>query len=75
MLRERSLLLQRLLFGADLVLIALAWGMSWFLRFEVLAPPDWVPLASYLRFLPFVLVIWSAVFLLSGLYQTRRAQR
>jgi Undecaprenyl-phosphate glucose phosphotransferase len=33
------------------------------------------PFSTYLAFLPFVLVIWSAVFILSGLYQTRRAQR
>jgi Undecaprenyl-phosphate glucose phosphotransferase len=75
MLRERSLLLQRLLFGADLVVIALAWALAWVVRFEVLTPPQWVPLADYLRFLPAVLVVWSAVFLLSGLYQTRRAER
>ena len=75
MLRERSLLLQRLLFGADLVLIAIAWVIAWVLRFQVLTPPEWVPLTDYLRFLPFVLVVWSAVFLVSGLYQTRRVQR
>ncbi len=75
MLRERSLLLQRLLFGADLVLIAVAWVIAWIIRFQVLTPPEWVPLSAYLQFLPFVLVIWSAVFLVSGLYQTRRAQR
>ena len=75
MLRERSLLLQRLLFGADLVLIAAAWVVAWVVRFEILTPPEWVPLGEYLRFLPAVLVVWSAVFLVSGLYRTRRAQR
>ena len=75
MLRERSLLLQRLLFGADLALIAVAWIAAWVVRFELLTAPVWTPLSTYLRFLPFVLVVWSAVFLLSGLYQTRRAQR
>ena len=75
MLRERSLLLQRLLFGADLVVIALAWALAWVVRFEVLEPPAHVPLGRYLAFLPAVLVVWSAVFLLSGLYQTRRVQR
>lgn len=75
MLRERSLLLQRLLFGADLFLIALSWAIAWVLRFEVLTPPEWVPLAAYLEFLPFVLAVWGGVLLLSGLYRTRRAQR
>jgi Undecaprenyl-phosphate glucose phosphotransferase len=75
MLKERSILLQRLLFLADVVLIAAAWVLAWAVRFEVLTPPVWVPLTSYLEFLPAVLVLWSAVFLLSGLYQTRRAQR
>ncbi len=34
-----------------------------------------VALSTYLRFLPAVLVLWGAIFLLSGLYETRRAQR
>ena len=75
MLRERSQALQRLLFGADLVLIAAAWVLAWALRFQVLTPPQFVPLSDYLLFLPAVLVLWSAAFGLSGLYQTRRAQR
>ena len=75
MLRERSLLLQRLLFGADLALIALAWVIAWVLRFEVLTPPQWVPLGQYLGFLPFVLALWGGVLLVSGLYRTRRVQR
>ncbi len=75
MLRERSLLLQRLLFGVDLALVALAWVLAWAVRFEVLTPPEWVPLARYLGFLPFVLAVWGGVLLVSGLYQTRRAQR
>ncbi len=75
MLKERSRLLQRLLFAADLGLIALAWTLAWVIRFELLTPPAFRPLAEYLTFLPAVLVIWGAVFLLSGLYWTRRAQR
>ena len=75
MLQERSLILQRLLFGFDVVLIGVAWVLAWVLRFEVLTPPAWAPLTLYLGFLPAVLVLWSAAFLLSGLYQTRRAQR
>jgi len=75
MLRERSLILQRLLFGADLALIAAAWVLAWVLRFEVLDPPHWIPLARYLGFLPFVLAVWGGVLLVSGLYRTRRAQR
>ena len=75
MLKERSLLLQRTLFAFDLLLITAAWLLAWVIRFELLTPPAWTPLPTYLGFLPAVLVLWSAVFLLSGLYQTRRAQR
>lgn len=75
MLRERSQALQRLLFGADLMLIGAAWVLAWVVRFELLTPPRYVPLVEYLRFLPAVLAVWSAAFMLSGLYQTRRAQR
>lgn len=75
MLKERSRLLQRLLFFADLGLIAAAWVAAWFIRFKLLTPPEFVPLSRYLEFLPAVLVIWGAGFLLSGLYRTQRAQR
>jgi Undecaprenyl-phosphate glucose phosphotransferase len=75
MLLERSLLLQRLLFVLDLVLIAAAWLLAWVIRFQVLTPPRYVPLVEYLVYLPFILAVWSVVFLLSGLYQARRAQR
>ncbi len=75
MLKERSRLLQRLLFAADLVLIAVSWVLAWAIRFEWMTPPEWLPLERYLGFLPAVLVIWGAVFLFSGLYRTHRAQR
>ena len=76
MLLERSVFLPRGLFLADLVLTALAWVLAWVVRFDLLTPPEWVPLQAYLLgFLPVVLVIWGGTFLMSGLYQTRRAQR
>ncbi len=75
MLLERSLLLQRLLFVLDLVLIAAAWVLAWVVRFQWLTPPLYVSLVDYLAYLPFILALWSVVFLLSGLYQARRAQR
>ena len=46
MLRERSQALQQLLFGADLLLLGAAWVLAWVLRFEVLSPPRYVPLAE-----------------------------
>ncbi|OZC03654.1 undecaprenyl-phosphate glucose phosphotransferase [Rubricoccus marinus] len=75
MLRERSLFLQRGLFLADLALIAVAWVVAYVIRFQVLTPVDSVPLSYYVQFLPFVAAIWGGALLLSGLYQTRRAQR
>ena len=75
MLRERSQALNRLLFGADLLLITAAWVLAWVVRFELLTPPRYVPLAVYLQFLPAVLALWSAAFIASGLYRTRRAER
>ena len=93
MLKEQSQTLQRALFAADLVIIAIAWTAAFYLRFRVLdvnsdASVDAITRAfpltvgvrevsfvAYLRFLPGVLVLWGAIFLLSGLYETRRAQR
>ena len=93
MLKEQSQTLQRALFVADLVAIAAAWMVAFYIRFRLLdvnsgssvealtriipltVGPGEVPFAAYLRFLPGVLILWGAIFLLSGLYQTRRAQR
>jgi Undecaprenyl-phosphate glucose phosphotransferase len=75
MLKERSRLLQRLLFVADLALIAVAWTVAWVIRFEWLTPPAYRALTEYLTFLPGILALWGGVLLFSGLYQTRRAQR
>ncbi len=79
MLYEQSRLLQRFLFLADLAMIAVGWISAYYLRFEILPPlfplPLWRPLARYLPYLPPILLVWGTVFVLSGLYSTRRAQR
>ncbi|MEM9998448.1 MAG: exopolysaccharide biosynthesis polyprenyl glycosylphosphotransferase, partial [Bacteroidota bacterium] len=93
MLKEQSQFLQRSLFFADLLLIALGWLIAYGIRFGLLHPaspyaldgliaalplvndPTPRALSEYLTFLPGVLVLWGAVFLLSGLYRTRRATR
>ncbi len=81
MLQEQSRLFQRLLFFADLVLIAVGWILAYFLRFEVflrldfLPPPEWQPLSRYLGFLPGVLLLSMAVFWGTSLYVPDRAQK
>ncbi len=75
MLQEQSRLFQRALFLADILLICIGWISAWVIRFQILTPPEWVPLARYLEFLPWVVVIGSLVFAASGLYAPDRAQR
>lgn len=81
MLQEQSRLFQRLLFFADLILVVVAWSLAWFIRFQVLSwvdflrPPEWHPYSRYLGFLPWVLIVSSAVFWFSGLYNPDRFQR
>lgn len=81
MLQEQSRLFQRILFAADLALIVIGWILAWFIRFEVLSwigfipPPEWLPLSRYLTFLPWVLIVSTAVFWFSGLYAPDRLQR
>ncbi len=75
MLQEQSRLFQRLLFFADVVLVAAGWVGAYFIRFEVLTPPEWLPLSRYLGFLPWVLAVSTLVFGFSGLYAPDRAQR
>jgi len=81
MLQEQSRLFQRLLFFADAVVIVVSWILAYYTRFEVfpilgIFPlPEWVPLARYLSFLPWVIIISMLVFWASGLYVPDRAQR
>ena len=80
MLRELSRLYQRLLFAADIVLVAIAWLLAYYLRFEVFVTwpvplPEWLPVARYISFLPWILPIAALVFWVSGLYISDRAQR
>lgn len=75
MLKERSRFLQRMLLLADALLIIIGWISAYYTRFELLTPPQWLPLSTYLDYLPAVTVIWTVVFWLSGLYSVDRAQR
>lgn len=80
MLQEQSRLFQRLLFFADCLLVAAGWILAYFLRFEVLVTwpvplPEWLPLARYLTFLPWIVIVSAFVFWASGLYVPDRAQR
>ncbi len=75
MLEEHSKLFQRLMFVGDVLLAIVAWVVAYFIRFEVLTPPQWVPFERYAALLPWVLIIASLVFWLTGLYAPDRAQR
>lgn len=81
MLQEQSRLFQRLLFFADVLLVAIAWISAYFVRFDLLRavnffpPPEWVSFGRYLGLLPWVLLLSTFVFWASGLYVPDRAQR
>ncbi|MFK7846590.1 MAG: undecaprenyl-phosphate glucose phosphotransferase [Rhodothermales bacterium] len=75
MIQEQSRFYQRLLFFCDATLIVIGWISAYYIRFELLIPPEWLPLSRYLSFLPWVLVITMMVFTFSGLYAPDRAQR
>lgn len=75
MIQEQSRFYQRLLFFCDAALIVVGWISAYYIRFELLTPPEWLPLSRYLSFLPWVLVITMMVFTFSGLYAPDRAQR
>ncbi len=75
MIKEQSRFLQRVLFAGDVLIIIVSWILAYYIRFELLTPPEWLPLSRYLVFLPGVVVLWSTVFVLSGLYRVEHAQR
>lgn len=74
MLQEQSRFFQRLLFIGDFVLIAASWFIAYWIRFEVLVPPEYLPLEEYLPFLPWTIILSALVFTASGLYAPVRAQ-
>ncbi len=75
MLQEQSRIYQRLLYLADLVLLSAGWLGAYVVRFHLLTAPEHIALARYLGFLPWVLLVSTTVFWLSGLYAPDRAQR
>jgi exopolysaccharide biosynthesis polyprenyl glycosylphosphotransferase len=74
MLQEKSHFFQRLLFLADLAMVVVFWLAAYWIRFEVLTPPEYVPLPEYTRILPWVLLVWVLVFQSSGLYAASGAR-
>ena len=75
MLQEHSRLFQRVMFAGDFLSTIVAWVLAYYIRFEVLTPPGWVPFERYLVLLPWVLIIATSVFWATGLYAPDRAQR
>ncbi|NND71804.1 MAG: undecaprenyl-phosphate glucose phosphotransferase [Rhodothermales bacterium] len=75
MLYEQSRFFQRLMFLGDVVLVFISWLVAYYIRFEVLTPPEYVSLDRYLAFVPWVLIVSTFVFWSSGLYAPERAQR
>lgn len=75
MLKKHSQFLESLVLLGDLVVIAAAWLVSYFLRFRVGPVPVYFgvpPLTPYLVLLGAVLVIWPVAFKGLGLYRPRR---
>ena len=75
MLYEQSRFFQRLMFFGDVLLVVASWLVSYFVRFELLVPPEYVPLARYMLFVPWVVIVTLFVFWSTGLYAPERAQR
>ncbi len=75
MLQEHSRLFQRMMFVSDSMLTVAAWILAYYVRFEILTPPEWVPFERYLVLLPWVVIIAALVFWTTGLYSPDRAER
>ena len=77
MLKERSQLFMSMFVGADLAVIALAWALSYVLRFVVPVIPvtkGTPPVVNYLTLLPVIFAIWGLVFRAGGLYDPMRGK-
>ncbi len=78
MLKEKRQLFEALFMAADLLVVSLAWILSYYLRFET----DWVPVEKgvpnfghYLSMTIFIWAIWAFVFRRMGLYKPMRGVR
>lgn len=75
MLKKNAQLFEALFTASDLLVVSLAWLLSYWLRFisQWLAVEKGVPLFSeYARMLLFVMIIWAFVFRRFGLYRPMR---
>ena len=75
MLKERSQLFMSVFVAADLAVIALAWALSYVLRFVLPVIPvikGTPPVVNYLTLLPVIFAIWGLVFRGGGLYDPMR---
>ena len=75
MLKKHSQLFEALFTASDLLVISIAWTLSYWLRFssELIAVHKGVPpFSDYLRMLLFVWLIWAFVFRRFGLYKPMR---
>ncbi len=75
MLQEHTRLFQRMMFVGDVIFAIVAWVLAYYIRFEILVPPEWVPFEQYLFLLPWVLIVAALVFWSTGLYAPDRAQQ
>ena len=75
MLNEQSRIYQRLIFFADLALIAIGWIVAYYLRFHILVDliplPLFRPLSRYTTYILPLVGLWGLVFMASGLYAPR----
>ncbi len=79
MLKQKALVIVRIVFIVDLVLTALAFFAAFYLRDRVLPfldpahfPTGLFPLQEYLKILPIVLVIWSVLLFTYDSYHSHR---
>lgn len=78
MLKQKRQLFEFLFMGADLVVVTVAWFVSYWLRFQTdLIPVDKgvPPFQNYLSMVLFIWLIWAFVFKRMGLYRPMRGQR
>lgn len=75
MLKKHSQLFEALFTASDLLVISIAWTLSYWLRFssEIIPVSKGIPpFSDYLKMLLFVWLIWAYVFRRAGLYRPMR---
>ena len=75
MVKSHQSYFSKLYMALDIIILVISFAASYFVRFDVIGAADgvkYLPLNYYLKYLIYVIIGFTAVFLISGLYNSKK---